>query len=564
MSKTFYDRALEYAKGVVSGQIVTNKWVKLACQRHMDDLKASKKRGAKYYFDEDEANRVCNFISLLPHTKGKWAQLGEKITLENWQCFFVCCVFGWRSKITGKRRFRKAYFKVPRKNGKSILLAAIGLYMLVADNEYGAEVYSGATTEKQALEIFKPAKLMLEKTEALRKLVGAEVWAKVLLVPVDGSKFEPVIGKPGDGPSPSCALIDEYHEHDSNDMVDTMETGMGAREQPLLLTATTSGYNLGGPCYEHEVEAQKVLEKVYENDELFALMYGIDEGDDWASDDVIYKANPNIGVSVDADFLLSQQRQAINNPVHQTRFRTKHLNEWVGAKTAWMNMFLFNRAADYTLRREQFKGCENWIALDLASTSDICAVVQVFKKQIDGKDHYYVFGKYFLPEDAIQNAVANKDIYVKNVIEGFLEQHDGAEIEYDLVKDHIESLIAEYNPKEILFDPWKAAHIAQQLMNDGAVCVEYRQKVDTMSPPMKELDSAVKAGRFHHDGNPLYVWMMSNVVARLDAKDNIYPRKEKPERKIDGPVATIMALGRAMSGEPPINLDEAIARSRII
>jgi len=261
------------------------------------------------------------------------------------------------------------------------------------------------------------------------------------------------------------------------------------------------------------------------------------------------KANPNMGISVDADFLLSQQRQAVNSASKQTRFKTKHLNVWCSAKSAWLNILDWNKCADFSLRPEQFKDCENWVTLDLASTSDVCVVMQVFKKRIDNKDHYYLFGKYFLPENAIENDPKNRDAYRKWVIEGFLEQHEGAEIDYDLVREYVEGTLAEYQPTEVAFDPWRAAHMAQQLMKDGAELVEFRQTVQNMSLPMKELESAVKAGRLHHDGNPVLTWMASNVVAKVDAKDNIYPRKEKPELKIDGIVAAIMGIGRGMAGD---------------
>jgi phage terminase large subunit-like protein len=189
------------------------------------------------------------------------------------------------------------------------------------------------------------------------------------------------------------------------------------------------------------------------------------------------------------------------------------------------------------------------VALDLASTSDVCVVMQVFKKRIEGKDHYYLFGKYFLPENAIENDPKNHNAYRKWVIDGHLEQHDGAEIDYDLIREHIAELLTKYQPHEVAFDPWKAAHLAQQLMKDGAQAVEFRQTVQNMSGPMKELESAIKSGRLHHDGNPMLTWMMSNVVAKLDAKDNIYPRKEKPEQKIDAAVAAVMGIARAMSGD---------------
>lgn len=556
MANPHVTAANRYAREVVAGKVVACNWVKLACQRHLSDLEKAKKPRSKYVFDVEAAENVCEFVELLPHTKGKWGKKKELIVLQPWQMFIFICIFGWKIRKSGLRRYRKAYIAVPRKNGKSIIAAGIGLYMFAADGEFGAEVYSGATTEKQAWEVFRPAKQMLERTPELLDYLGAEVWAKMLLSPEDGSRFEPVIGKPGDGASPSCAIVDEYHEHDSSDLVDTMETGMGSRDQPLMVEITTAGFNIAGPCYDQESDAKRMLQGALVEDELFAIIYSIDDDDDWSDPKALAKANPNMGISVDRDFLLSQQRQAINSASKQTRFKTKHLNVWCSAKSAWLNILEWNKCADYTLRPEQFVGCDNWVTLDLASTSDVCVVMQVFRKRIQNKDHYYLFGKYFLPENAIENDAKNQNAYRKWVIEGFLEQHDGAEIDYDLIGEHTTDMLSKYQPKEVAYDPWKAAHLAQKLMKEGAEAVEFRQTVQNMSVPMKELESAVKAGRLHHDGNPVLTWMASNVVAKLDAKDNIYPRKEKNEQKIDGIVAAIMGIARAMSPDENGNIDD--------
>jgi phage terminase large subunit-like protein len=304
-----------------------------ACQRFIDDFN----RDFEFVFDPVLAERACRFIENLPHTKGRWAAKGENLKLEPWQKFIVCNLFGWVNE-RGLRRFRIAYVKVPRKNGKSILFAAIGHYMFTRDGEFGAEVYSGATTEKQAFEVFAPARLMAIRTEDYRSHFGIEVNAKNINIVANGSKFEPLVGKPGDGHSPSCALIDEYHEHDSNELVETMQTGMGAREQPLLLMITTAGDNISGPCFDTETECKKILERSYEDERIFSVMYGVDPDDDWTSPDILRKANPNYDVSVIGEFLEAQQKQAIRNASKQNSFKRKHLNIWVGAHTAWLNM----------------------------------------------------------------------------------------------------------------------------------------------------------------------------------------------------------------------------------
>lgn len=536
-----------YARAVIGGGVPACKWVRLACARHLDDLKASRAAGYAYYFDADAGERACEFIELLPHTKGKWAKRGERIRLEPWECFILVCVFGWKRRKNGTRRFRELYAELPRKNGKSQFGAGIGLYMLIADDEAGAEVYSGATTEKQAWEVFGPARQMIERTPGLRDAAGIEVWAKSLARPLDGSKMEPIIGKPGDGSSPSCALIDEFHEHDTPDMLDTMQTGMGAREQPLIVIITTAGYNLAGPCYDKHFEVTKVLEGLQERDDLFGIIYTIDEGDDWANPIVLRKANPNFGVSVDGDFLAAQQRSATLNPVEQNRFKTKHLNVWCSARNAWMNMQQWALCADPGLTIDEFAGEECWAILDLASKNDICAYMRLFKRQMNGQDHYYAFGRYYLPEEAIEENKTNQAVYRKWVIQGFLTATDGAEIDFDVIREDVRADASRFRFIEVVYDPWRATQLAHQLAKDGATVVEYRQTVQNMSSSMKEVMAAVKSNRFHHDGNPVLAWMMSNVVAKEDAKENIYPRKEKPEQKIDGPVAIIMGVGRAMA-----------------
>lgn len=538
--------ALRYAKGVVAGKIPACKWVRLAAKRHLDDLKHARDKDYPYWFDPDAGQRVCVFAQLLPHTKGKWAREKKTIRLEPWQQFVLVVLFGWLRRRDDRRRFRVAYLEIPRKNGKSIIAAAIGLYMLVADGEHGAEVYSGATTEKQAWEVFRPARTIVQKFEELRELTGLEVWAKALAVPETGAKFEPLIGKPGDGASPSCAIVDEYHEHDTPDFYDTMETGMGAREQPLMLVITTSGYNLAGPCFDKRKEVERMLDGVTPNDELFGVIWTIDEGDDWSNPKALIKANPNYGVSVDGDFLLSMQRNAKANATQQNRFKTKHLNLWCNARSAWMPMDAWKACADPKLSIEDFAGQPAVFILDLASRVDICVFGQLFTRQLAGQTHYYWFSRRYLPEDTANEPGTNQATYVAWAKQGLLFLTDGAEIDFDEIREDVRDMGQRIEASEVAYDPWRATQLAHQLAKDGATVVEVRQTVQNLSPAMKEIEAAVRAGRWHHAGDPVTDWMVSNVVAKLDAKDNIYPRKDKPEMKIDEAVAMIMGVARTM------------------
>lgn len=546
--KHSYD-ALTYAFNVVKGHRPACKIEILACKRFIDDLQNLD----GFFYDVDKAERACSFIEQLPHTKGRWAAKKLKLELEGWQKFAVCNLFGWVNEA-GLRRFRKAYLKVPRKNGKSALVAGIGHYMLAKDGEFGAEVYCGATTEKQAWEVFGPARLMALRTPEYIEYFGIEVNAKSMTILENGSKFEPLIGKPGDGSSPSCAIADEYHEHDTDDFVSTMETGMGAREQPLLLAITTAGFNISSPCYDMEIECNKMLNGVFVDDRLFSISFGVDEDDDWTDPGILKKANPNFDVSVSGEFLLAQQAEAIRNASKQSAFRRKHLNQWVGAHTAWVNMDKLNKCIDTSLNIEDFIGKDCVIPVDLASRIDITAILKVFTEQRDGKTHYTAFSRFYIPEETALDSVNNH--YQKWISDAWMTATDGNEIDFNEIQADIKADLEKYHAKEVVYDPWRATQLAQGLQADGAVVVEYRNTVANMSPAMYELEAAINSGRFHYDGNPVMTWMLSNVVAKIDAKDNIYPRKQKPENKIDGAVALIMALGRTMINEPVMNIDD--------
>lgn len=541
------DKANKYARAVVSGDIIACKWIILACQRHLDDLRKSKEDADyPYYFDAKKAERVCKFLEAFPHTKGKWAAKGEVILLEPWQCFFNVNIFGWLRRSDDMRRFRRALLWVPRKNGKSAMSAPIGLYMFAADNEYGAEVYSGATTEKQAWEVFRPAKIMASKLDDFKSYFGVEVNASNINIAENGSRFEPIIGKPGDGSSPHCAIIDEYHEHKTDEMVDTMETGMGAREQPLLLMITTAGDNIAGPCYQMQIDAQKMLEGVTDDDQTFALIYTVDAGDDWTKVETLKKANPNFGVSVSGDFLEARLNDAKNNARKQSTFQTKHLNIWVGSRDAYFNVQRWRECGDTSLKLEDFKGYSAYIGMDLASKVDIAALEVLIPL---GDGDYVRFGKYYLPEETVMSG--ENEHYQGWMKDGWLTVTDGEIIDYRVISDDIVALCDLLDVQELAYDPFQATMLVTELMEKGVPVVEVRPTVLNFSEPMKTLDSVIRARQIRHNGDPVMTWMISNVVAKEDAKDNVYPRKERAESKIDGVIALIMAFGRCMHYDGP-------------
>lgn len=537
----------KYARDVVAGRIPACKWTILACERHLKDRRREKSRDFKYRFDREKAERVARFMQLLPHIKGRWARRDPKkpaahrLKLEPWQLFIVVSLFGWVQKKTGLRRFRKGSVYVPRKNGKSTLGAATGWWMFGKDGEIGAEVYSGATTEKQAWEVFGPARRMGLEEPALPEGLGVTVGAQSLFRESDGSKFEPLIGKPGDGASPHCAIVDEYHEHATSVLYDTMLTGMGAREQPLQLVISTAGDNIAGPCYDDWSTVKKILDGILEDDGHFGIIFTKDDDDDWTSEVALRKANPNYNVSVSGEFLQSELRAAINNSRKQGTFQTKHLNVWINARDAFFNMQRWHESKDEALKFEQFHGKRAFAGLDLASKVDIAALEIVFPVG----DHYVRFGRYYLPEETVQEP--GNDQYRAWALDGWITVTEGNIIDFSRIQEDIVDLAKLITFESIAYDPYQATMLVTELMNEGLPCVEVRPTVLTLSEPMKQVDAWVRDRKLKHNGDPVMAWMMSNVVARVDAKDNVYPRKDRPELKIDGPVALISATNRILA-----------------
>lgn len=555
------DKANAYARDVISGKIPACKWVKLACRRHVEDLKRSRAAAFEYRFDAEKAERVCRFGSLMPHVKGKWARKDpvtrkpSRITLEGWQCFLLCNLFGWVKKATGVRRFRKASVYIPRKNAKSTTACIVGWWMFAKDDEPGAEVYSGATTEKQAWEVFGPAREMGVVEPDLAKGVGATINARSIVRLGENAKFEPIIGKPGDGASPHLAIVDEYHEHLDSTLHDTMKTGMGAREQPLLLIISTAGDNISGPCRADWEDCEKILEGVIEDETHFAIIWtidgdgtGKDGGDDWTTEAALAKANPNWGVSVNPEIYLPDQKAAARDAAKQAVFKTKHLNMWVSAKFGWINLQAWRACGMEKLAMEDFAGQECWVGLDLASKVDVLSMVAVFKY----RDGYVCFANHYMPEDTI--ALPQNRHMQAWVARGWLTQTEGARTDQTRVEADLKEWSQDFAIQQLAFDPREANYIVQQIQTWASFdCIETPQGPQTMSEPMKELEALIATRKLRHDCDPVLTWMASNVIKK-EARGGgpvkyYYPTKAKDENKIDGIVALIMALGRAKLSE---------------
>lgn len=480
----------------------------------------------------------------MPHVKGPKA--GARIKLELWQKFIICVVFGWIVKATGYRRFRRAYVEVPRGNAKSTLSSGIGLNMVAEDGEGGSEVYSAATTRDQAKIVFQDAQQMARMCEGYRRRFGVTVGAHCISQVSSNSRFEPLSADAHtlDGLSIHCAIVDELHAHKTRKVYDVLETATAKRLQSLLWAITTAGFDRSGICYEVRTYLTKVLQKIINDDSFFGIIFTIDDEDDWMEPAAWVKANPNWGISVMPDVIAQLAHKAIQMPSAQNNFKTKHLNIWCNQNTIWMDMRKWQDCEDPKLNLASFDGEPCIIGLDLASKLDLLAKVRVFWKQIEGKPHYYVFGDYWTPEERVMQSPNSQ--YQGWVNAGLLHTCPGETNDYDIVEVDIEADGKRFDVIELAVDPWQTTQLVNRLGNQ-VTCVDVPQTPRYLSEPMKEMEAAVYDGRFHHNGDPILTWAVSNVVCHVDKNDNLFPTKERFENKIDPVTALLSALNRVMA-----------------
>jgi len=536
--------AKRYAQSVVAGEIPACDLVKSVCQRALDEWE---KQRWIYHYSPEDAARVCQFVELLPHIKGPLA--GSNIKLEPWQVFILCQVFGWL-KPDGTRRYRRAYIEIPRGNAKSTMSAAVALYMLCADGELGAEVYSFATTRDQARIVFDCAREMARRSPALQEAYGLTVEKHNLHIVANASKFEPKSSDADtlDGLNTHFACIDELHAHRTRDVYDVVETSLGKRNNNLLWCITTAGADQGGVCYELHKHAVHLIKGGQDDSEtMFSMIYTVDADDDWTTEQALIKANPNWGISVMPDVIRSLQKKAMALPSAANAFKTKHLDMWVSARDSWLDMRAWEQCADRTMRMDDFIGQPCWIGLDLAERTDISCAAIVFRG-IDstGRDKYSVFVRHYLPRQTIMRG-ENKH-YQGWFEQGHIVESGESATDQEIIRADLLSIAERHAVQAVLYDPAYASQLILRLQQDGFNCVVVRPSVLNLSDPMKLLEALVLERRLVHTGDPVLSWMAANVVAKRDEKDNIYPTKDSKSAKIDGIVAIITALTMASRG----------------
>jgi phage terminase large subunit-like protein len=534
--------ANQYIDDVLSGKQLSCEFVRQACRRQREDLASE---DFEFTFDEDRASHVCKFIELLPHIEGEWARKGLKITLEPWQCFLLTTVFGWID-ANGLRRYRSVYIEVPRKNAKSTITSGVGLYLLAADGEQGAQVYSAATTRDQAAIVWKVAKRMAAKSAGMQARFGVGTSAHAVFVEHTASTFKPLSRDQGgnhDGYNVHGGLIDELHAHKTREIFDVIETGTGAREQPLLWSITTAGSNRTGICYEQRDYVRRILGGAHVDDSYFGIIYTLDTEDDWTDPAVWEKANPNWGVSVKPDDIERKARKAMELPSAQNNFLTKHLNVWVNAATSWLDMRRWDECSK-PLKLEDFASQPCWVGLDLAERSDIAALSILFKRD----NTFYHFGRYYLNEHQVETSGNSQ--YSGWMRSGHLTVNDGDVTDFDVIAVDLRELCQDFDVQEIAFDPAFSSYFATKLVQEGLPMVEIKQAGRFFTQPFLELEGLVYGKKFEFDGNPVMTWMVSNTMTKTSQFNGlVHPVKERPENKIDGVISLLMALGRAMTME---------------
>ncbi|MBQ9633144.1 MAG: terminase large subunit [Lachnospiraceae bacterium] len=497
------------------------------------------------HYDTDRADRAVRFIENLKHTKGRWA--GKRFWLLPWQEQIIRDVFGIVD-VHGNRQFRTAYVEIPKKNGKSELAAAVALYLLYADNEPSAEVYGAAADRQQASIVFDVARQMVDMTPALVKRSKIMAAGKRIVNYSNAGYYQVLSAEVGTkhGLNVSGLVFDELHSQPNRQLYDVLTKGSGdAREQPLYFLITTAGTDRESICYEVHMKALDILQGKKIDPSFYPVVYGLPDDADWNDEANWYKANPSLGYTIKIDRVRDAYKDALENPAEENVFRQLRLDQWVGSSVAWIPEHIYDRGARI-INIESLRGRDCYCGLDLSSTSDITAFVMVFPPRYEG-DEYVVVPHFWLPKETLNLRVRRDhvpyDVWEK---QSLFHVTEGTVIDYSFVRKTINELGEQFHILEIGVDRWNATQLITDLEGDGFTMVPIGMGFKEMSPGMKELYKLLLEGRVNHGGNPVLRWMAGNVVAEIDAAENIKPSKKKSTEKIDGIVALIMAIDRAV------------------
>lgn len=546
--RSFVDDALRYARTTAENPAAASLHARLACERFLRDHDSARTPDSPWSFDALAATKAMVFASQMPNIKGPLA--GQRIKLMDWQKFVYANVFGFKERATGARRFRQGVVYVPKGNGKTTISAPLAMFMTFGENEGGAEGYAAAVTRDQARILFETAQNMVRRSDDLRRRWGVGVLTNSIFQERTASRFIPISSdaKALDGLNVAVAVCDEIGSHRTSEVYEALSTAMGKRRQPFLLsisTATQNNAGIGRQLWDYSL---RVLQGVQDDDRLFSIIYSVDDTDDPWEEPTWIKANPAWGVSVQPDAIRAIMRQARNNPSQEASARTRHLNVWIGADEQLFSTRQWTLCADRDLKIEDFDGRECHLALDLASKTDLAGLVAVFPETRDGEVHYTVFCRCYLNEAAVMEA--RNASYPGWAQANELIITPGNETDFATIEEDVVEWFRRFHVVSMAYDPWRTTQLAQRLQNASVPVIEFRSNTQSFSAPTRELEAAIRASRIRHDGNGPLAWCIGNVVGHNDARDNVYPRKARPENKIDAAVALIMAIGRAMQPKP--------------
>ncbi|MCL1857690.1 MAG: terminase large subunit [Oscillospiraceae bacterium] len=500
-------------------------------------------------YDARRADFAVNFIQMLRHTTGEW--YGKPFRLMPWQEQIVRDIFGIVGG-DGYRQFRTAYVEVGKKNGKSELAAAIALYLLFADGEAGAEVYSCAADINQASIVFNTAKAMVEQCGDLARLSKLVPSTKRIIFPHTNSFYRVLSSetKSKQGFNVSGLIFDELFAQQTRELFDTMTKYTGdARRQPLYFLITTAGRDRTSICYEIHQKAKAVLDGSKVDSSFYPAVFGIEEGDDWNDESVWRRVNPSIDVTIPFETVQAAYEQAKQNPAEEMHFRQFRLNEWCNADVRWIPMEKWDACGE-DFDPDDFKGRDCYAGLDLSSTGDLTALMLVFPPNGDD-DKYTVLPFFWLPENAVDLRTRRDHVpYAVWRKTGVINTTEGDVVDYDYIVSFIEELVADFRIREIAYDRWGAEKIRRDLEELGAergfTVFPFGQGFASMAAPTRDLMQLVQEGKLRHGKHPVLDWNMGNVVAETDAHLNVKMSKKKSTEKIDGAVAFVMGLARAM------------------
>ena len=541
-----YNPILEYWDAIQSGRETVSLKVQKTYRHVVEQLENT---DSEFYYSPRRANHVLEFFeNYCHHSKGKAG--GQLVKLELWEKALLATVFGFID-IEGNRQYREAILIVGKKNGKSELGAALALNMLINDDEWKAEVYSCASDRQQAAIVFDVAVDMVRQNPTLSKLIKIIPSTKRMVYQPTGSIYQVLSSEVATkhGLNVSACIFDELHTQPTRALYDVMTQGSGdARKQPLWFFLTTAGTDRNSVCWEVHQKALDILEGRKHDPRFYPVVYGLPDDADWQDEQNWYKCNPSLGYTITIDKVRDAYHKALETPADENMFRQLRLNQWVKQSIRWMPMDKWDECGG-VVDPYQLEGRACYAGLDLSSTSDLTTLVLVFPPR-DENESYMVLPFFWLPEDTLALRVRRDHVmYDQWERQGFIQTTEGNVVHYGAIEKFICELGERYNIREIAYDRWNATMMVQALEDDGFTMIPFGQGFRDMSPPTKELMRIVLEHRLNHGGHPVLRWNFDNAYVRTDPAGNLKLDKEKSTEKIDGAVALVMALDRAMKNQ---------------